>query len=157
MNANMITSDRGLQHIMQSEGFRENAYPDPGTGGAPWTIGYGHTGGVKPGDHCTQAQAAAWLRSDVGFAEAVVRLHVKVPLAQSQFDALVSFVYNVGSVAFQQSTLLRKLNAGDYAGAASELDRWVKGGNGQALPGLVTRRREERAMFEEGIASQAVA
>ncbi len=155
----MRISDRGLEHITASEGCRLEAYPDPGTApphgnGEPWTIGVGHTGGVKPGDTCTMEQAMAWLRSDVAWAEAAVNRRITVPLAQSQFDALVSFVFNVGESQFGTSTLLRLLNAGDYRGAAAQFDRWNLAG-GRVMPGLVRRRAEERAMFEEGIGREA--
>ena len=144
------TSDAGLQLIMQAEGFRENAYPDPGTGGEPWTIGYGHTLGVRPGDSCTQAEAAQWLREDVVKAENAVMSNVDVALQQCQFDALVSFVFNVGPKAFMDSTLLRKLNAGDLDGAAAEFPKWCHAGT-RILPGLVKRRAAEQAMFMEGV------
>lgn len=145
----MNTSERGLQLIMESEGCVLAAYPDPGTGGDPWTIGYGHTAGVKRGDTCTKEQAAAWLARDVRYSEVAVDDLVDVPLTQGQHDALVSFAYNLGQMALEGSTLLRKLNASDYAGAAAEFGKWVHGGNGQVLPGLVTRRAKERALFEE--------
>lgn len=94
----MQTSDRGLEFIKHHEGLETKAYPDPGSAdGHPWTIGVGHTKGVKKGDTCTVAQAMEWLREDVRTAEAAVLRLVKVPLTQAQFDALVSFVFNVGA------------------------------------------------------------
>ena len=144
----MKTSDAGLALIQAFEGCVLAAYPDPATGGEPWTIGYGHTHGVRPGDACTREQALAWLREDLGGAEQAVSQCVKVPLAQHQFDALVSFTFNCGPGALAQSTLLRLINAGgDPSVVGPQFARWVNGPNGP-LPGLVRRRAAERAMFE---------
>ena len=145
----MNASDRGLDLIKSFEGCKLTAYPDPGTGGAPWTIGWGTTRGVKPGMTITQEEADLLLAEDVSsFAQAVNRL-VTVPLNQNQFDALVSFAYNVGSSNLGNSTLLRLLNEGNYEGAAGQFGRWVNGGSGETLPGLVRRRAAERALIEE--------
>ena len=117
-----------------------------------WTIGYGQTGRyygkrVRRGMTTTKAEAHAWLRDhSIKTYEDAVTQAVKVPLNQNQFDALVSFTYNVGVGALKQSTALRKLNAGDYAGAADALTMWTKC-NGKVLAGLVRRRKEERALF----------
>lgn len=153
----MRTSDKGIALIQQFEGCVLEAYPDPGnpSTGEPWTIGYGHTAGVRRGDTCTREQAAAWLREDVRFAEAAIDANVKVPLNQAQFDALVSFVFNVGQGAFARSTLLRRLNARDYQGAADQFPEWNRGASG-VLPGLVARRAAERAVFL-GVGSQPAA
>jgi lysozyme len=140
----MRLSETGVRLIKQSEGLRTRAYPDSC---GVWTIGYGHTRGVRPGDRCDKARASGWLREDVGAAEAAVARLVSVPLSQGQFDALVDFVFNLGEGALQGSTLRRKLNAGDYEGAAAEFARWCHAG-GAVLPGLVTRRARERALFE---------
>jgi lysozyme len=142
----MRVSEAGLRLIKQSEGFSTAAYPDSC---GIWTIGYGHTRGVLPGDRCEEAQADAWLREDVTAAEAAVARLVAVPLAQGQFDALVDFVFNLGEGALAGSTLRRRLDAGDYRGAAAEFGRWCHAG-GAVLPGLVTRRARERALFESG-------
>lgn len=156
----MQTSDRGLEFIKHHEGLETKAYPDPGSAdGHPWTIGVGHTKGVKKGDTCTVAQAMEWLREDVRTAEAAVLRLVKVPLTQAQFDALVSFVFNVGAdedadtlaEGLGDSTLLRMLNSGDYFGAAVQFDRWNKN-DGRVMAGLTTRRKAERDMFETGLA-----
>ena len=142
--AGMSLSQSGLNHIKGHEGLRTTAYRDPV---GILTIGYGHTGAdVKPGQKITEAQAEALLRKDVAWAENAVRKHVKVPLTQGQFDALTSFTFNCGAGALQKSTLLKKLNAGDYAGAQAEFGKWVRGG-GRVLPGLVRRRDEEAQMF----------
>lgn len=140
----MQISKAGLDLIKQFEGLYLKAYRCPA--GVP-TIGYGHTAGVAMGQTITQQQADDYLRRDVRqFERAVARL-VTVPLTQGQFDALVSFAFNIGDGALAQSTLLRLLNAGDYAGAAAQFDRWNKAG-GRVLPGLVRRRAAERALFE---------
>lgn len=148
--------------IKGHEGFSLVAYPDPaspkakakragkphaGLSGSPWTVGWGHTGPeVVEGYTVTLAKAEEDLSSDLRTAEGYVNKLVKVKLTQNQFDALVSFVYNVGGGNFQSSTLLAKLNAGDYAGAAEQFKRWNKA-KGEVLAGLVTRREEERVLF----------
>ena len=141
--AGMSLSQSGLNLIKSHEGLRTTAYKDPV---GVWTIGYGHTGTAKPGQKITEAQAEQLLRQDVGWAEAAVRKNVKVPLTQGQFDALVSFTFNLGAGALSRSTLLKKLNAGDYAGAQAEFGKFVHAG-GRVLPGLVRRRNEEAQMF----------
>lgn len=150
-NSLLVTSDNGLELIKLSEGLETTAYPDPGnpTTGEPWTIGYGHTVGVRPGDTCTEEQATEWLREDLRYAENAVRHLVDVALTQGQFDALVSFTFNCGMMALGNSTLLRLLNAGNYQGAADQFPRWNRGASG-VLPGLVTRRARERDMFLSG-------
>jgi len=140
----MVLSLAGLAHLKQWEGLKLNPYKDSA---GLWTIGYGHL--LKPGewwDSITEAQASSLLAQDVGIAEDAVNSLVKVPLTQPQFDALVSFVYNVGVGAFRRSTLLRLLNAGDYAGAAAQLPLWRRAG-GQVVQGLVNRRASEVALF----------
>jgi lysozyme len=146
----MRTSDSGLEFIRHHEGLETRAYPDPGSAdGHPWTIGVGHTRGVKKGDTCTVEQAMVWLREDVRDAEAAVLRLVKVPLSQDQFDALVSFVFNVGAGALEKSTLLRMLNSSDYFGTAVQFERWNKN-DGRVMAGLTRRRKEERDLFEVG-------
>lgn len=136
-------SQRGVDLIKGFEGLRLSAYKDSA---GVWTIGYGHTSGVKPGQRISQAQAEQFLRSDVKWAEQAVRDNVKVPISQNQFDALTSFTFNLGAGALKSSTLLKKLNAGDTAGAQAEFGKWVHAG-GQRLEGLVRRRAEEAALF----------
>ncbi len=140
----MHTSQKGLDLIKSFEGLRLSAYKCPAD---VWTIGYGTTAGVKPGQTITKERAEELLRDDVKrFEDQVLRL-VKVPLTQGQLDALVSFTYNLGAANLGNSTLLRLLNAGDYKGAAAQFDRWTNAG-GKELPGLVKRRAAERALFE---------
>ena len=119
----MQVSDAGIELIKSFEGFRANAYPDPKSGGDPWTVGYGTTKfpsgrPVKQGDKVTPGQAELYLREDVKKFANSVDVLVTVPLKQCQYDALVSFVYNLGATNFRNSTLLKKLNAKDYKGAA---------------------------------------
>lgn len=140
----MHTSQKGLDLIKSFEGLRLSAYKDVV---GVVTIGYGTTSGVKMGDTITKERAEELLREDVARFEAQVLRLVKVPLTQGQHDALVSFVYNLGAGNLSNSTLLRLLNAGDYAGAAAQFDRWNKAG-GKVLAGLVRRRAAERALFE---------
>lgn len=139
----MSISPAGIALIQAHEGLRLTAYRDPV---GIWTIGYGSTGGVRRGMTITRDQAVLRLYHDVDDAEATVNNRVTVPLSQSQFDALASFVFNVGGGAFRKSTLLKKINAGDYAGASNEFMRWIKA-KGRVLGGLVTRRAAERALF----------
>lgn len=132
--------------IRHSERLRLKAYLCPA---GVWTLGYGHTGGVRPGDTCTPEEAENMLRVDADREAAPIRelLRNGVPLTQNQFDALVSFAFNIGATNFDRSTLKRKLLAGDIEGAAAEFPRWVRA-DGKVLPGLVVRRDAERALFE---------
>lgn len=141
----MTYSERGLDLTRAFEGCRFRAYLDGG--GVP-TIGYGHTKDVTLGQECDMAQAVAWLREDVQEAEAAVNRLVKVKISQAQFDSLVDFVFNLGAGAFGRSTLLRLLNAGDYAGAGAQFARWNKD-NGKVVAGLTRRRVAEEALFRE--------
>ncbi|MDP2269444.1 MAG: glycoside hydrolase family protein [Archangium sp.] len=137
-------SQKGIDLIKEFEGLRLKAYRDPV---GVWTIGYGHTGSdVKPGQVISQTRAEQLLKGDTGWAQDAVRRSVKVPLSQGQFDALTSFTYNLGGGALASSTLVKKLNARDYAGAQKEFARWVHAG-GQVLAGLVRRRAAEAKMF----------
>ncbi|WP_337881804.1 lysozyme [Chromobacterium haemolyticum] len=141
----MKTSDAGITLVKSSEGLKLVAYKCPA---GIWTNGYGHTGpDVTPGMVITQAQADALLARDLSRFEAGVARLVKVPLNQNQFDALVCFSFNLGLGALQGSTLLRLLNAGDYAGAAAQFPRWNKAG-GKELPGLTRRRAAEQSLFQ---------
>lgn len=140
-------TDEGLALIKRWEGLRLQAYLCPA---GVWTIGYGHTGpDVTPGLVITEAYAEALLRQDLRtFEDGVSRL-VTAPLTDNQFSALVSLAFNIGLGAFARSTLLRKLNAGDYAGAQAQFHVWNKAG-GKVLPGLVNRRAGEAALFGRG-------
>lgn len=142
----MIGSDKWKEIVTSFEGLRLKAYDD---GVGVWTIGYGHTLGVKRGDVITEARADELLRKDVARFEAAVNRLVTVPLTQYQFDALTSFTFNLGSGNLASSTLLKKINAGDYSAAADEILRWNRAG-GKVWPGLVRRRKAERTMFKGG-------
>ena len=144
----MQTSDKGIDLIKQFEGCKLLAYQDSV---GVWTIGYGWTQPVdgKPiraGMTIKQETAERLLKTGLVSYESDVSRLVKVGLTQGQFDALVSFTYNLGARSLSTSTLLRKLNAGDYAGAADEFLRWNKAG-GKVLNGLTRRREAERALF----------
>ena len=150
MNRNSI-SQIGIDAITGYEGRRLTAYPDPGTGCEPWTIGVGHTNDVQQGDACTPSESDAFLRADLVDAEDAVNRAVIVSLTQGQFDALVSFTFNLGEGALHGSTLLRKLNAGQYDAAADQFLFWTHAA-GRVLPGLVKRRASERMLFLTGAA-----
>lgn len=142
----MKPSENCVRFVADHEGLSLKAYPDPGTGGAPWTIGCGRTTNVHPGDTCTEEQAMEWLREELDGFAAQVQSVVQVPLTQNQLDALTSFTYNVGFGNFQKSSLLRILNDGNYAGAAQQFQRWNRAA-GRVLPGLTKRRADEAALF----------
>ena len=142
---NYSISDEGLDLIKHFEGCELTSYICPS---GIYTIGYGHTGDVLPGQTITQAEADALLREDVKKFEKGTNNYTNVPLNQSQFDALVSFTFNVGLGAYRDSTLLRLLNGSDYEGAAGQFGRWVNGANGP-LPGLVRRREAEEKLFRK--------
>lgn len=134
--------------IQRREDCHLTAYPDPGTGGDPWTIGWGSTGpGIAKGVKWTQKQADDRLAEDVRKFQAGVSAAVKVPVTAKQLGAMTSLAYNIGLSAFRGSTLLRKLNAGDSAGAAAQFGRWTRAG-GKVMRGLANRRADERAVFE---------
>jgi GH24 family phage-related lysozyme (muramidase) len=122
------------------------AYPDPGTGGDPWTIGWGATGkGIGPGTVWTQAECDARLEADLArFAREVAQALEGAPTSQNQFDALVSFHYNTGAI--RKATLTRLHKAGDHAGAELEFGKWVRAG-GRRLTGLVRRRAAEAKLY----------
>ncbi len=147
LSGKMRTSHRGLEFIKNEEGCVLHVYRDPA--GYP-TIGVGHL--IKPGetfDTITEEEALQLLARDLAVAENAVNQMVRVPLIQNQFEALVSFVFNVGSGNFQKSTLLKLLNQGHYDAVPGELAKWRKAG-GQVLPGLVARRRREGELWAEG-------
>lgn len=156
----MKLNQKTIDHIKKSEGLRLAAYPDPGSkDGKPVTIGYGTTRidgkPISLGTKITKTQAEAYLRTDLGnFAGRVASL-IKVKLNENQFGALVSFAYNVGIGAFESSTLLRKLNAGDFASVPSELRKWNKN-DGKVMQGLINRREDEIKLWLDGTAPVVV-
>ncbi len=144
----MKTSENGVELIKRFEGLELEAYQDIA---GIWTIGYGHTGpDVQPGMKISERDAEELLRRDLKPREQGVESAVKVPLNQNEFDALVSFVYNVGINAFRSSTALKRLNRGDRVGAADALTWWNKatvGGVLREVLGLTRRRAAEKALF----------
>lgn len=165
----MRTSGEGIALMKRFEGLarvrpdgRIEAYPDPGTGGEPWTIGWGSTGidpfnggRIRRGTIWTREQADQRFADHLAQFEAIVNRGVTGPTTQRQFDAMVSLTYNIGPgdpnveppvSGFLTSTLLRKHNAGDYAGAANEFARWNRAG-GRVMVGLTRRRAAEAAMY----------
>ncbi|GGD57064.1 glycoside hydrolase family protein [Erythrobacter arachoides] len=151
----------GIALIKQFEGCARQrgdgtveAYPDPGTGGAPWTIGWGatgrdhvHSGRIARGTVWTQAQCDARLEADLArYAAEVAAALGNAPTSQGQFDALVSFHYNTGAIA--RATLTRRHKAGDHAGAAQEFARWCHAG-GKVMRGLVRRRVAEASLYRD--------
>jgi lysozyme len=133
----------GIDLVEAHEGLRLTAYKCPA---GIWTIGYGHTNGVKENDTCTPEQAVVWLENDLIDAEKAVEHLVTVPLTDNQFAALVSFVFNIGAGKFAGTTLLRKLNERGYAIVPAYLKAWIFGG-GKQLPGLVARRAAEAELW----------
>jgi lysozyme len=126
-----------------------DAYPDPGSGGDPWTIGWGTTGpDVRRGVTWTQQQCDERFTADLNrFAEGVARIIGDAATTQHQFDAMVSFAYNLGQGNLLKSTLLRKHKAGDFAGAANEFRKWNKAA-GRVMAGLTRRRAAEAALYQ---------
>lgn len=154
----MKISDEGLRLIKSFEGYHTRlkdgscaAYLCPA--GVP-TIGFGCTEGVKLGMVWSAEQAETALRREVAKFEAAVSRSVTVEINQNEADALISLAYNIGAAAFQRSSVLRRLNKGDRAGAAKAFHLWNKGG-GRILPGLVSRRMREASLFLKPVAAPA--
>lgn len=140
----LSTSAAGVELIKSFEGLRLQSYRDSV---GVWTIGYGHTRTAGPNQRISADEAHRLLIQDVIDHEAHIKRLVTVSLTQGEFDALSSWVFNLGGGSLASSTLLRKLNSGDYDGAASEIPRWNKAG-GKVLDGLTRRRAAERKMYE---------
>ena len=140
----MKPSQACIDFIKDWEKLRLVAYLD---GGGVWTIGYGHTDYVEPGDTCTEQEAEEFLRQDVQEAAGAIDDFVDVEMTQPMYDALVSWAYNCGREAVKNSTLVRLLNAGHSKEVvAAQLPRWHKD-NGKVVPGLTRRREAERVLF----------
>lgn len=158
-NGERKTSGKGIELIHSFEGYAKalpngdaQAYPDPGTGGAPWTIGWGSTTDEQ-GKPIARGTVWTRARADARFAQHLAQFERELnaalgnaPTTQNQFDALVSFAYNVGSKAAAGSTLMRKHKAADYAGAQAEFFKWRKA-SGKVMTGLVRRREAEAALY----------
>lgn len=146
---NMRVSQSGIEHIKKEEGLRLKAYQDSI---GKWTIGWGHTPNVKKGDVISKEQAEAFLKSDISKIEVMLDTALKVPVSQNQYDALIGIGINIGVSGLRTSTLLKKLNAGDIAGAANEFLRWdkvtIEGKKIVDPKGVLpARRAREMAMF----------
>ena len=139
----MKTSPKGIALIKEFEGLRLKAYKCPG---GVWTIGYGHTAGVKPGMVISEAQAEEYLMADLIASEKYLN-DLRLAINQNQFDALISFFYNVGTGNFSRSTLLRKVRANPQDNSImDEFLRWVYS-KGRVLPGLQRRRLAEMKLY----------
>ena len=141
----MNIGQKGIDLIKHFEGCELNAYKCPA---GVWTIGYGHIKGVSEGMSITQEQAEQMLLDELKEYENYINELVVVDLSQNQFDALVSWVYNLGPANLKSSTLLKVLNSGDYAGVPDQIERWNKAG-GKVLEGLIRRRLAESSLFCE--------
>ena len=139
----MKTSQYGIDLIKHFEGCELKAYKCPA---GVWTIGYGHTKGVEPGDEWSEDHANHMLEVELEEYEGYVSKYVTAPLGQNQFDALVSWTYNLGGGNLSASTMLKVLNAGEYEEVPNQMLRWNKAG-GKVLEGLTRRRQAEGDMF----------
>lgn len=151
----MILNQAGIDLIKKFEGCQLTAYFDPGTGGVPWTIGYGHTGGVNKGDICTQEQADQWLANDCACTAAELLGYISlsgssVQLNDNQFSALVAFCYNVKS--WTGRPMFQHLLRGDFDGAKQHWAMFNRA-NGIVLPGLSARRLAEITLFDTPVES----
>ena len=153
----MKTSKTGIALIKHFEGLKLQSYLCPA---GVWTIGYGHTKGVKEGMIITETKADELLKEDLAYFEDCILTFADVELTQNQFDALASFTFNLGEGALRKSTLLKKLNAGRLQEAADEFLRWDKArdenGKLKPLAGLTKRRYAERALFLSDIKLQDI-
>lgn len=140
----MKISDNGISLIQRHEGCRLAAYKCPA---GIWTIGYGHTSGVRQGMTITNLQATTYLRQDLKVVETCLSTAVSMPLTQNQFDALCSFVFNVGCGAFLRSTLLKKIKMNPSDPTIRDEFAKYRFAGGKVLPGLEKRRREEAAVY----------
>jgi lysozyme len=139
----MKTSAEGIALIKKFEGLELDSYQCSAN---VWTLGYGHTQGVAEGDSCSEEEAEIILVNDLKEFEAYVNALVDVELDQNQFDALVAWTFNLGPTNLRTSTLLKKLNDGEYHNVPSEIKRWNRAG-GQVLDGLIRRREAEALLF----------
>lgn len=140
---NMKTSVEGLALIKKFEGLELEAYK---CAAGVWTIGYGHTKNVQEGDVISESHADHMLEVELEEFEGYINDNVTVALSQNQFDALVSWVYNLGPANLKASTMLKVLNSGDYEGVPAQIKRWNKAG-GKVLEGLIRRREAEALLF----------
>ena len=142
----MKLNQAGIDLIKSFESLALEAYPDPGTGGDPWTIGYGHTKGVCEGDTCTEDQANQWLEDDLADAIQGVTDLVTIALNDNQFSALISFAFNCGVHNLKISTLLREINDSNFNHIVVNFEMWDKAA-GKVMTGLFRRRAAEANLF----------
>lgn len=145
----MQISVKGKTHLKNQEGFRAKPYI---CAAGKLTVGYGFRISAEEGEHykatpMTREQAEVILDKKIAAILVVIGKTIRQPLTQGQVDALIAFIFNIGVEAFKTSTLVRKINSRNYAGAADEFPRWCHGDHGVIIPGLVTRRAKEKAMF----------
>ena len=140
----------GIELLKHFEGFRDQAYPDPATNSDPWTIGYGFTKDVKPGDYMTQEEAEARLRHEIREFELGVRALITAVTTDYQLSAMICLAYNIGIGNFKGSTVLRRHNAGELFAAANAFLLWNKAA-GHVMAGLTRRREAERALYVNGV------
>ena len=143
-------NDAGLNIVKDCEGLRLTAYPDPGTHGVPWTIGYGHTRLVRPHMKITEAQAEAFLHADLFDAESAVSAQVTAHLNDNQFSALVSFVFNLGAGVLAHSSLIRDLNKNIFEHVPADLLQYNHAA-GRVMLGLTKRRKAEAILFAKPV------
>lgn len=145
-----VAATLAVSLVGSAEGLRQMAYPDPATHGKPWTICYGHTAGVQPGDKKSIAECKALLVQDLdGYSRAIEKC-VTAPLPDKRFVALVSFAYNVGPGNACGSSVVQLINAGKTKAGCDALLKWNKAA-GIVFPGLTLRRQRERAYCLEGV------
>ena len=143
----MKLNQDGIDLIKHFEQCRLKAYPDPATGKAPWTIGWGATGeGIGPNVTWTQEQCDQRLVADLASVSARVLRIITVPCTDNQFSAMISLAYNIGLGNLKSSTLLKLVNSKDFSNASKEFCKWSKA-NGKVMGGLLTRREAEEALF----------
>ena len=148
----MVNADT-LALLKEFEGLVLNAYPDPGSkNGIPWTIGYGHTKGVKKGDKITAAQAEEFLKADIAVAINVLRQYVKVPLNENQEGAMASFILNLGEGQFKKSSVLKYINAGRLAEVPGRMALY-RMNDGKVMNGLVRRRSAEGNLWMKPVST----
>jgi lysozyme len=143
----------GYALLKEFEGFRRSAYPDPATGGDPWTIGYGFTQGVHAGDQISKLEADARLIREVDIVEREVLAGCQIRPNENQLAALVCFAYNIGTGNLRKSTVLKAHNRGDEAAASRAFALWNKAG-GRVMPGLTRRRAAEAALYLKPVAGE---
>lgn len=143
----MGISEEGKNLIKKFEGCELEAYR---CAAGVWTIGYGHIKDVSRGMTITQSEADEMFNHEIKEYETYVNTAVTVPLSQNQFDAIVSWVFNLGNGNLQASTMLKVINSGDHAGVPAQIKRWNKAG-GKVLDGLVRRREAEALLYQGAI------